>query len=84
MKIGIIGAGRIGGNLAAQWARRGHDVLISFKRDRDELAADGRRHRRPVGLGRRRRRTRGRGRRLGSLADAGRGRQPTYTPATSR
>ena len=39
MKIGIIGAGRIGGNLAAQWARRGHDVLISFKRDRDELAA---------------------------------------------
>jgi len=39
MKIGIVGAGRIGGNLAAQWARRGHDVLLSFKRDRDELAA---------------------------------------------
>ena len=39
MKIGIVGVGRIGGNLAAQWARRGHDVLISFKRDRDELAA---------------------------------------------
>ena len=39
MKVGIIGVGRIGGNLAAQWARRGHDVLISFKRNRDELAA---------------------------------------------
>ena len=39
MKIGIVGAGRIGGNLATQWARRGHEVLISFKRDRDELAA---------------------------------------------
>jgi predicted dinucleotide-binding enzyme len=39
VKIGIVGAGRIGGNLAAQWARRGHDVLLSFKRDRDELAA---------------------------------------------
>lgn len=38
MKVGIIGAGRIGGNLATQWARRGHDVLISLKRDRDELA----------------------------------------------
>jgi predicted dinucleotide-binding enzyme len=39
VKIGIVGAGRIGGNLATQWARRGHDVLISFKRDPDELAA---------------------------------------------
>jgi predicted dinucleotide-binding enzyme len=39
MRIGIVGAGRIGGNLAAQWARRGHDVLISFKRDENELAA---------------------------------------------
>jgi predicted dinucleotide-binding enzyme len=38
VKIGIVGAGRIGGNLAAQWVRRGHDVLLSFKRDRDELA----------------------------------------------
>ena len=38
MKIGIVGAGRIGGNLAAQWVGRGHDVLLSFKRDRDELA----------------------------------------------
>jgi predicted dinucleotide-binding enzyme len=39
MNVGIIGAGRIGGNLAAQWARRGHDVLVSFKRDEKELAA---------------------------------------------
>jgi predicted dinucleotide-binding enzyme len=38
LKIGIVGAGRIGGNLAAQWVGRGHDVLLSFKRDRDELA----------------------------------------------
>jgi predicted dinucleotide-binding enzyme len=39
VKIGIVGAGRIGGNLATQWARRGHDVLLSFKRDPGELAA---------------------------------------------
>ena len=39
MKIRIVGAGRIGGNLATQWDRRAHDVLISFKRDRDELVA---------------------------------------------
>jgi predicted dinucleotide-binding enzyme len=39
VKIGIVGAGRIGGNLATQWARRGHDVLLSFKRDPDELDA---------------------------------------------
>jgi 8-hydroxy-5-deazaflavin:NADPH oxidoreductase len=35
----MVGAGRIGGNLATQWARRGHDVLLSFKRDPAELAA---------------------------------------------
>src|SRR5215831_10279946 len=39
MRVGIVGAGRIGSNLATQWARRGHDVLLSFKRDRDALAA---------------------------------------------
>jgi 8-hydroxy-5-deazaflavin:NADPH oxidoreductase len=39
MKIGVIGAGRIGGNLATQWARRGHDVLVCFKRDEAELAS---------------------------------------------
>jgi predicted dinucleotide-binding enzyme len=43
MEIGIIGAGRIGSNLARQWARRGHDVMVSYKRDRaalDALAAE--------------------------------------------
>ncbi len=42
MKIGIIGAGRIGGGLARQLAGAGHQVLLSFSRDRaalDELAA---------------------------------------------
>jgi 8-hydroxy-5-deazaflavin:NADPH oxidoreductase len=39
VKIGIIGAGRIGANLAEQWARRGHDVIVSFKRDPEALAA---------------------------------------------
>jgi 8-hydroxy-5-deazaflavin:NADPH oxidoreductase len=39
MKIGVIGAGRVGGNLAEQWARRGHDVVVSFKRDPDALDA---------------------------------------------
>jgi 8-hydroxy-5-deazaflavin:NADPH oxidoreductase len=39
VKIGIVGAGRIGGNLAAEWSRRGHDVVVSFKRNRDELDA---------------------------------------------
>jgi 8-hydroxy-5-deazaflavin:NADPH oxidoreductase len=39
MKIGVIGAGRIGANLAGQWARRGHDVVVSFKRDPEALAA---------------------------------------------
>jgi predicted dinucleotide-binding enzyme len=39
VKIGIIGAGRIGANLADQWVRRGHDVVVSFKRDPEALAA---------------------------------------------
>lgn len=41
MKIGIIGAGRIGGGLARQLAGAGHQVLLSFSRDQaklDELA----------------------------------------------
>jgi 8-hydroxy-5-deazaflavin:NADPH oxidoreductase len=38
MRVGIVGAGRIGSNLAAQWAKRGHDVLISFKRDENALS----------------------------------------------
>ena len=41
MKIGVIGAGRIGGGLARQLAGAGHQVLLSFSRDQaklDELA----------------------------------------------
>jgi 8-hydroxy-5-deazaflavin:NADPH oxidoreductase len=38
VNVGIIGAGRIGANLAEQWARRGHDVVVSFKRDPEALA----------------------------------------------
>ncbi len=43
MKIGVIGAGRIGGNCARQAARAGHEVMLSFARDRaklEELAAE--------------------------------------------
>jgi predicted dinucleotide-binding enzyme len=39
MRIGIIGTGRIGGNCARQLVRGGHEVLLSFSRDRDKLAA---------------------------------------------
>jgi predicted dinucleotide-binding enzyme len=38
MKIGMIGAGRIGGNAARLFAAAGHDVLLSFSRDPDRLA----------------------------------------------
>ena len=31
LKIGIIGAGRIGGTLAALWAKAGHEVLVSSR-----------------------------------------------------
>jgi predicted dinucleotide-binding enzyme len=31
MKIGIIGAGRIGGTLAALWVKAGHEVLVSSR-----------------------------------------------------
>jgi 8-hydroxy-5-deazaflavin:NADPH oxidoreductase len=39
MKIGIMGAGRIGGNAARLFARAGHDVLLSFSRDPARLQA---------------------------------------------
>jgi predicted dinucleotide-binding enzyme len=38
MKIGVIGAGRIGGNAARLFAGAGHDLLLSFSRDPDRLA----------------------------------------------
>jgi predicted dinucleotide-binding enzyme len=37
MKIGIVGAGRIGGNCARQFAKGGHEVKLSFSRDPGRL-----------------------------------------------
>jgi predicted dinucleotide-binding enzyme len=37
MKIGIVGAGRIGGNCARQLAKGGHEVKLSFSRDPGKL-----------------------------------------------
>jgi hypothetical protein len=37
MKIGVIGAGRIGGNVAALLTSAGHEVLLSFSRDPGRL-----------------------------------------------
>jgi predicted dinucleotide-binding enzyme len=37
VRIGVIGAGRIGGNIARLWAQAGHDVLVSYSRDPDAL-----------------------------------------------
>jgi hypothetical protein len=39
MRIGIVGAGRIGANAARLLAKAGHEVLLSFSRDQDRLAA---------------------------------------------
>ncbi len=39
MHIGIIGAGRIGGNVARRLALAGHEVTVGFGRDLDKLAA---------------------------------------------
>jgi predicted dinucleotide-binding enzyme len=39
MKVGIIGAGRIGGGIARQLAGAGHEVLLSFSRDPKSLEA---------------------------------------------
>ena len=43
MKIGVIGAGRIGGNCARQAVKAGHEVMLSFARDQsklDEIASE--------------------------------------------
>jgi predicted dinucleotide-binding enzyme len=39
MKIGIIGAGRMGRALGRRWARAGHEVTLSFSHDAHKLAA---------------------------------------------
>jgi predicted dinucleotide-binding enzyme len=39
MRLGIIGAGHIGGNLARRGALAGYDVAVSFARDQGKLAA---------------------------------------------
>jgi len=39
MKVAVVGAGRIGGNVAAQLARSGHQVTVSFARDQERLRA---------------------------------------------
>jgi 8-hydroxy-5-deazaflavin:NADPH oxidoreductase len=39
MRVGIIGAGHIGGNLARRLALAGHEVTVSFSRDPAGLAA---------------------------------------------
>jgi 8-hydroxy-5-deazaflavin:NADPH oxidoreductase len=39
MRIGIVGAGRIGANAARLFAKAGHEVVLSFSRDQDKLAA---------------------------------------------
>jgi predicted dinucleotide-binding enzyme len=39
MRIGVIGAGRIGGGAARLLTRAGHEVMLSFSRDEDRLRA---------------------------------------------
>jgi 8-hydroxy-5-deazaflavin:NADPH oxidoreductase len=39
MRLAIVGAGRIGGNAARLWSRAGHDIMICFSRQPDQLAA---------------------------------------------
>src|SRR3954471_24325144 len=37
MKIGIVGAGRIGGNLASLWAKERHSVMLAYSREPENL-----------------------------------------------
>jgi predicted dinucleotide-binding enzyme len=39
MRVAIVGAGRIGGNIARRLGAAGHDVTLSFSRDMDALRA---------------------------------------------
>ena len=38
MRIGIIGAGNIGSNIASRLALAGHELLLSFARDENRLS----------------------------------------------
>jgi 8-hydroxy-5-deazaflavin:NADPH oxidoreductase len=38
-RIAVVGAGHIGGNLARLYAAAGHNVTVSFSRDKDQLTA---------------------------------------------
>jgi predicted dinucleotide-binding enzyme len=38
MRVGVIGAGRIGGNIAERWSAAGHEVVLSFSRSPEQLA----------------------------------------------
>jgi 8-hydroxy-5-deazaflavin:NADPH oxidoreductase len=40
MRIAVIGAGRIGGNIARRLAAAGHEVTLTFSRDTDALRAN--------------------------------------------
>jgi predicted dinucleotide-binding enzyme len=37
MRIGVVGSGRIGGNIAGLWASAGHEVCLSYSRDPGRL-----------------------------------------------
>jgi 8-hydroxy-5-deazaflavin:NADPH oxidoreductase len=39
MKLGVVGAGRIGGNCARQAIKAGHEAMLSFSRDPERLQA---------------------------------------------
>jgi predicted dinucleotide-binding enzyme len=39
MRIGIVGARRIGATAGRQWAAAGHELVVSFARDEGRLAA---------------------------------------------
>jgi predicted dinucleotide-binding enzyme len=39
VRVAIVGAGRIGGNAARLWSRAGHDIMICFSRNPDQLTA---------------------------------------------
>jgi 8-hydroxy-5-deazaflavin:NADPH oxidoreductase len=44
MKIGIIGGGNVGAALAKRLGAAGHQIMLSFNKDADELAATARRY----------------------------------------